>query len=306
MKVLIIGATGYLGSAIARKFLANGKQVYGFSRNKDNNAQLEAVGITPIEGDLTNLGQLKIIVSSFDVVILAAMLSLENEFETVPSIIEGCRNGGGHFLFTSGTGVLGIESKDGHWSDYSFAEDDPFPFPVKYPRDIRLKTEELVRSASNNGLHTTVIRPPLIYGHGGSVQIPLIFESVHKTGQACYIGQGLNLYSNVHVDDVAEVFRLAVEKGTSGALYHAVAGEANFRTIAEAVANVTGCKTRSIDFEEACKIWNPLVVSVALAVNSRSVSRRTSNELNWQPEHIDLIEDIRSGSYRERFYPTQS
>lgn len=300
-KTLVIGATGYLGSAIVRVLLARGAEVHGMARSPKSKSKLEAMGVIPVEGNLEDLAALKALVARFTAVIISAHIPFDAEFEIVSAIIEGCRLGNGHFIFTSGTGVLGVESKDGTWSDYAFAEDDPFPFPAGYARMARLKTEDAVRDAASTGLHTTVIRPPLIYGLGGSMQIPMIFESARQTGKACYIGHGLNLYSNAHVDDVAEVFALALEKGTPGALYHVVSGEANFRSIAEAVAAVLGCETQSIDFAQACEIWGELPAGAGLAVNSRSTPRRTRAELGWEPKHIDVIEDIRSGSYKTRY-----
>lgn len=62
-----------------------------------------------------------------------------------------------------------------------------------------------------------------------------------------------------------------------------------------------GCGTRSVTFAEASGIWGELVAGAALAVNSRSVPRRTRDELGWTPRHVDLIDDIRNGSYRERY-----
>jgi nucleoside-diphosphate-sugar epimerase len=197
--------------------------------------------------------------------------------------------------------VVSIEAGDGQWNENAFAEDDPFPFPARHNRAVRIKTEDFVRGAAAGGLHTTVIRPPLIYGHGGSIQIPQLFESARKTGAACYLGQGMNLYSNVHVDDLAEVYCLAIEKGRPGALYHAVSGEANFRMLAEAVASVSGCGTRSLNYAEACDLWGNVWVDLALAVNSRIRAPRTRAELGWVPQHLDVVEDIRSGSYREAY-----
>ena len=111
----------------------------------------------------------------------------------------------------------------------------------------------------------------------------------------------MHTYSNVHVEDLAEVFRLAIDRGIAGAAYHAVAGEANYRTIAEAVARVMGCSTRSISFDEACDIWNPWYVMFGMSANSRTRAERTTSELGWVPKHTDLIDDILHGSYRRVF-----
>jgi hypothetical protein len=90
-------------------------------------------------------------------------------------------------------------------------------------------------------------------------------------------------------------------KGPAGALYHAVAGEINFRAIAEAAACVLGCSACSVSLAEAEKIWGPVFVQLALAVNSRSRAPRARAELGWKPLNVDLIEDIRNGSYRAAY-----
>lgn len=183
--------------------------------------------------------------------------------------------------------MLSIESLDGRWSQYTFAEDELFPFPARQNRAVRIQTEELIRHALGGDLSSYVVRPPLTYENGGSIQIPQIFESARSTDSACYLGYGLNLYSAVHVEDLAKIYCLAIERGTPGALYHPVSGEADFPTIAEAVATVVGCDTKSLDYEAACALCGPFWVDIALAVNSRAIAKRTVADLGWEPRHID-------------------
>lgn len=306
MKALIVGATGYIGSAVVRSFQSRGMDCHGLARSPAAGAALIAAGVEPCDGDLSDRARLKAIVAPFDVVVLVAPVPREDEPHIASAVIEGCLGRGAHFIFTSGTGILSHESPGGRWDDRAYTEDDFIPYPVARNRAIRVATEDLVRRAACSGLHTTVIRPPLVYGRGGSSQVPAIFSSVEKSGAACYVGYGLNLYSNVHVDDLAEAYALAVEKGVPGALYHTVAGEANFREIAEAVAQAMGVGTRSLDYDEACAMWGEFVVANALAVNSRSVSRRARSDLGWEPHMPDLISDIRRGSYREAYEPSRS
>ena len=302
MKSLVIGGTGYVGSHIAKALRDRGHDVDGFARNAANEKALSRAGFGFARGSLENLPQLMQTVGEYDIVAMAAMVPFNVELALMGAIAKGCQAGRTrHLLFTSGTGVLSIEAKEGQWSQYTFAEDDPFPFPARDNRALRINTEQLVRESSNDKLSSYVIRPPLIYGNGGSIQIPQIFESARGTGAACYLGRGLNLYSAVHVEDLAEAYCLAIEKGVPGALYHTVCGEANFRTIAEAVAEVAGCDTKSLDYEASCKLWGDVWVDLALAVNSRSVAKRAVEELGWEPRHVDVIDDIRNGSYREKF-----
>lgn len=302
MKILIVGATGYVGSHVAKAFAQRGHEVFGLARDEGGRQRLTAAGLGARDGSPGDPASLGLAVAGFDVAVMAGMVPFEDELDIMTSMVAACRAGGvRHLLFTSGTGVLSIEAKDGAWSQYTFAEDDPFPFPARHNRAVRIKTEAVVREGSDATLSTYVIRPPLIYGNAGSIQIPQIFESARKTGMACYLGHGLNLYSAVHVEDLAEAYCLAVEKGTPGALYHTVCGEANFRSIAEAVATVVGCGTKSLNYDEACLLWGDVWVDLALAVNSRSIARRAVEDLGWKPRHLDVIDDIRNGSYRDSY-----
>ncbi|MEL4887275.1 NAD-dependent epimerase/dehydratase family protein [Pectobacterium betavasculorum] len=297
MKTLVIGATGYVGSAICRTFAKNGATVTGLARSDANERDLAAAGVESVRATLAAGAELTALVADFDTVVFTPLLALEAEKDIVDAIIRGMAARKGALLYMSGTGVMGQRNTDGTWSEDSFGETDAFvPPPWMEPR---IATENLVRSAQN--IRGMVIRPPLIWGHGGSKQIPALFDSAALTGAVCYLGAGLNLYSNVHVDDLAELYWLAAQHGVAGSVYHAIAGEANFRAIAEAAASVIGCPTRSVSLEEAHEIWGEEFVTIALAVNSRARAPLTRETLSWAPRHLDVIEDIRNGSYAQHY-----
>ena len=296
MRILVLGATGYLGSHIARLLTTSGHQVSGLSRTSARDDELETTNIAPLRGDLADRDAIIAMMRSHDATIYAAQLMLQDEFETVAALLKGVEGLSHSFLFTSGTGLLS-QRTDGDWSEDSFAEDDPF-IPSKYI-GFRFVTETMVRQAGSSGaVRAMVIRPPMIWGHGGSGHLRMFYADAGRSGDVGYLGAGLNLYSNVHVDDLAEVYRLALEKGTPGALYHAVAGELNNRTLAEAVANDLGLTARSIDFAEGVRRWGKFETLIGMATCSRSRSPRTRRELGWTPRHLDLLTDIGHPAYR--------
>lgn len=302
MKTLVIGATGYIGSRIAETFKSHGGEVYGLARSERNRDALLSAGIKPIEGSLTASDVVIKQLDEFDTLVFAAMIQFQDERQIIERLLDGFSKPGRTFIFISGSAVVAVPARDGEWNDYTAAEDDPYPFEaVLRSRKVRLETEELILNASKGGLRSLIIRPPLVWGHAGSIQIPQLFESARKTGSVCYLGQGLNLYSHVHVDDVASAAYLAFARGQAGSLYHVVAGEVNFRTLAEAVGEVTGCPTRSLDYEEAVALWGAAWVDIGLAVNSRIRAPRTRAQLGWKPIHVDLVTDIRQGSYRTAY-----
>ncbi len=296
MRILVLGATGYLGSHIARHFKASGHQVSGLSRTSEGDRTLADQGIIPVRGDLSNLDAVIDMMRQHDATIYAAQLLLQQEHDTVRGLLSAIEGRGHQFLFTSGTGILS-QRTDGLWSEDSFAEDDPFQ-PSKYIA-LRLDTENMVRRAGASGsVRAMVVRPPMIWGHGGCGHLRMFYKDAAHTGEVGYLGQGLNLYSNVHVDDLAEVYRLALERGSAGALYHAVAGELNNRALAQAVARDLGIEARSIDFDEGVRRWGKFETLIGMATCSRSRSPRTRQELGWTPRHLDVLSDIGHPAYR--------
>lgn len=295
MRILVLGATGYLGSHIARHLTASGHQLSGVSRSSASDAMLTAIGAAALRGDLTHLDAIIDMMREHDATIYAAQLMLHDEFDTIAALLKAMEGRSHSFLFTSGTGLLS-QRTDGAWSEDSFAEDDPF-VPSKYI-GYRLVTETMIRQAGFSGaVRAMVIRPPMIWGDGGCGHLRMFYTDAGRSGDVGYLGAGLNLYSNVHVDDLAEVYRLALEKGTAGALYHAVAGELNNRTLAEAVARDLFMSARSVDFTEGVRRWGKFETLIGMATCSRSRSPRTRQELGWTPRHLDLLTDVGHPAY---------
>lgn len=297
--VFVIGAGGYVGTSICERLAAAGKTVTGLARSSESVALLRAKGYGAVEGDAEDPAALARLADGFDATIICATLPFEEEADFLQALLDRYAGSGRAMIFTSGTAVLSIETPNGEWREENFGEEDPFVAPAWM--QVRVDTENMFRSYADRDVRAMVIRPPLIWGRGASYQIPAIFDSIEKTGAACYRGLGLNLYSNVHVDDLADIYRLALDKGDAGALYHAVAGEANFRSLAEAAAQAMSCDARSVDHAEAVEIWGERFAPLFFGVSSRSRAPRTRAELGWEPRHLDVIEDIRNGSYKDHY-----
>lgn len=290
MKVFVLGATGFLGGAVGARLVAAGHQVSGMARSAESAAKLRVAGIDPYVGDLeADLGGAVDAGAQADAVIFAPQLLLEPEHQAVSAFLDRLAGSGKTFMFTSGTGVLGQRTA-GDWSQDSFAEHDAFTPARSLVR--RLETEALVRASVDRGVRGLVMRPPLIWGPGDNGHMALIYQSVARTGAACYVGSGLNCYSNVHIDDLSKLYELALEKGAPGALYHGVAGEVANRWIAESVARDMGCATQSLSVEEAFDVWGRFVTHIVMGASSRSRSPRAREELGWTPTHLDMLAQI--------------
>jgi nucleoside-diphosphate-sugar epimerase len=299
----VFGATGYVGRQVVKVLQSDGFEVAALARRPDSGAEIAAMSARPVAGSIEDLEPYASELRRADAIVVAAKPAYEREEPLIADLERVLAAGSGTsqktLIFTSGTGVLGVHAPEGQWDQRSFAEDDEFTPPPWLA--LRVRTERRVRALAARGVRAMVIRPPLIWGLGGSLQVPAVFQSVRATGHACYVGSGLNVYSNVHVLDLAQLYGLAVRRGTAGALYHAVAGELDFRGIAEAVATVTGTTTRSLTADEATEVWGPVVARTGFSTNSRSRAVISRAELGWSPSYLDLRSDILTGSYRETY-----
>jgi nucleoside-diphosphate-sugar epimerase len=298
MNILIFGATGYVGRHVTRRLVSDGHAVTGFVRDETGAHKMTELGASSVTGSLDDMSLVTPLFAGFDAVLWIAQLMLDEEARVVSAMLGALAGTGRTFLFTGGTSLIS-ERTDGDWSENSFAEDEPFvPRRQIAPR---LAIEDMVRAADGPGLRTLCLRPPLIWGNDRIKIIADLHHSAQATGAVCYMGAGLNCYSNVHVDDLAALYALALEKGVGGALYHSVAGEVNYRQMAETIAAKLGVPTRSIGFEEAATIWDKFTALIVFGSCSRSRSPRARRELGWapQPDRLDILAECVSPIYAE-------
>jgi nucleoside-diphosphate-sugar epimerase len=292
MDSFVIGATGYIGGKVARRFREQGHKVIGFARSEAGVEKLRGWGVEPAQGTIDDIAPLVAQAQAADVTIFAPQVTPDEEYQAVAALLDGLHGTGKTFVFTSGTGVLGQRTA-GLWDENSYAEDDDIPFSRLVTR--RVETERLVRASAAHGVRGIVLRPAAVWGDGFHSIAERLLSSYVKTGSVCYIGEGTNCYSGVHIDDLVDLYALAVEKGVAGALYHAASGEVNNRCIAELLAIRLNCATRSVSMDEAIEIWGKFSTLIVLSVSSRTRAPRSRSELGWEPTRHDVVGAILYG-----------
>jgi len=119
-----------------------------------------------------------------------------------------------------------------------------------------------------------------------------------EKGVSAYVGTGLNRWPAVHRLDAAPIYRLALEKGTAGARYHAVAEEGvSVREIAEAIGRGLKTPVVSLSPEEAARHFGWL--GFAVGMDAPASSALTQQRLGWRPtEKPGFVADLeRSGAF---------
>lgn len=354
MRVLVTGATGYIGSAAVDALLARGHHVLGLARNELAGERLLAKGVEPVRSDFDLLPSLHSAVRSADVDAVVSVASVgassgdsaqtfARDRDAVRAIQSALHRKEQVLVFTSGSAVFGIFN-GGEATDAVFAEDSEVPLsasrtaPVSaaVPRLIataftaamnaRVQTEQAV--LNHPSIRGMVVRPGLVYGNGGSYDLPALIDRARTRGRAGHLGRGATLQGYVHIDDLAELYCLAVEQGPKRPILHGTVGEVTQLELAQAVnalLNVTG-DTENLTLMQMLEMgaWERLGLSAAerlparmiraigarlkadpsvgtgisLSLNKRLSSERTREAFGWKPERTDILIDIRNGSYQ--------
>lgn len=297
MKVFVTGAAGFIGGSIAAGLVKAGHEVIGLIRKPEQIADLKKIGVTGVVGSLDDRDLLIAQARSADAVINAA--SSDNR-AAVEAIIDGLAGSGKVFLHTSGSSIVG-DASGGLGTDRIYYEDQlPEPTPDKA---ARVAIDNLVLAAAGKGVRSAVLCNTLIYGHGAlprdSVQLPRLLKQARKSGVVRHVGPGLNIWSNVHIDDVVDLYLLALEKTEAGAFYFVESGEASFRDMTAAIARALDLgEPQDWPLEQAKEEWGYEMASYGLGSNSRVRGKRAREQLGWQPHRPSVLEWIANDMLR--------
>ena len=295
MKIFVTGASGFIGGSIAAGLAQAGHQVRGLARRRERFPALQKLGIDPVEGDLDDRTQLVAEARAADAVINAAD---SDHRSAVEALLDGLEGSDKVLLHTSGSSIVG-DASGGEPTDRIYYEDAlPEPTADKAPR---VAIDNLVLAAAARGVRGSVLCNTLIYGVGAvpdtaSVQLPRLIRQAQKSGVMRHVGRGANIWSNVHIDDVVELYRLALERSPAGTFYFVDSGEASFREMTTALADVMKLGApQDWPLEDAIREWGYEMASYGLGSNSRVRGQRARELLGWQPRRTSVTDWIRSG-----------
>jgi nucleoside-diphosphate-sugar epimerase len=298
MRIFITGATGFLGGTLATR-LASAHRVRGLTRSASSIAALTAAGIEPVLSDLDDAAVLTDEARAADAVINAADSDHAAAVDTLLAALEGT---GKPFLHTSGSSIVG-EPSGGEPQDDIYTETDIagegqwVPAPEKW---ARVAIDRTVLAARERDIRSVVLCNSMVYGtgegvHRDSVQVPRLVTTARRTGVVRHIGRGLNVWSNVSLDDACRLYLLALDKAPAGSFYFVENGEATFLSITEAIAEALRLPPpQSIGVDDAITEWGFEPAVYALGSNSRVRARAARDELGWRPNDESVTAWIRA------------
>ena len=216
MKILVTGATGFLGMALARRLKTRNDEVTVLGRNPVILSTLAQAGMRPIQADLADTAAIHAACQGQDLVFHSGALSsawgpardfhLSNVIGT-RNVIAGCE--AGHVQRLVYVSTPSIYFRLG--SRLAVREDAELPTQAanEYARTKLLAEKEIDRAFAH-GLPVITIRPRAIFGEGDNAILPRLISRL-KSGRLRVIGDGQNITDLTYVENVVDALLLCAE-----------------------------------------------------------------------------------------------
>jgi nucleoside-diphosphate-sugar epimerase len=292
MKVALTGATGFIGSHVLAELREHGHEVTALVRNDDQAATVAARGATPAVIDLYDRKAVAELLGSVDAAVHTASpgdaTSADLDSAVIDAVIEAFAGTGKPYVQISGLWVFGENS--------SISEESPFNAPAL----VAWKEPIERRALEAKDMRAVVVTSSVAYGDGGGGIPGLLLGSPRDAaGNLVMIGTGQQHWSTVHVADLANFFRRALEDDSARGYY--VIGDGVNPTVAElteaaAVAAGAPGAVPGSDAEARARVGD--YFAEVLLLDQGTVAAKAQAELGWRPTHPSLVDEFRQGSYR--------
>jgi len=300
MKVALTGATGFIGSHVLAELQEHGHEVKALVRDDAQAEGVAARGVTPAVVDLYDQPAVVRALSDADGAIHTASpgdeTSADLDSAVADAAIGALAGTGKPYLHMSGLWIYGANP--------SITEESPIDAPplVAWRQAIE---QRLLGVRDMRGV---VIVSGVAYGDaGGGVPGLLLGSPRDDAGNLIMLGTGRQRWATVHVADLADALRLALENDTARGRY--VVGDGSNPTVAEltraaAVAAGAPGAVPGTDAEARARLGDYFAEVLLLDQGTNAAKART--DLGWDPSHPSLVDEFRHGSYARPVTPTST
>jgi len=295
MKILITGATGYIGHKLALEAVRKNYTVHILVRDPLSTRIPRHPKIISFRGDISDKSSIEKAIKGCDFVMHAAALAKLSvkDRKTIYAVnVEGTRNmleasfenNIKRFVFTSSCAVIGPSGK------HPMTEEDPRIISFENEYEISKHwAEELVKEYHHRGLFTVIAATSRVYGPGqpsNGNTMSGMFKNILSTGLA-FIPSFENVVANyAYIDDVVQGHFLAMENGCPGEKYILGGENISYESFFHTIRNASGRKIRFIRIPVSLlRTWTRLY---------RAYCRLLNKETHISPDVVNRLSKNRA------------
>jgi nucleoside-diphosphate-sugar epimerase len=290
MRVLVTGASGFLGGFACEELRARGHAVTALVRRPGS----APAGCEEVHADLAGepapLAEAVAAARPDCVLHLAAEIATQRDLARIAAVnvvgtrhlLEACAAAGSPKVVFASTVVTG----DAHGE--LLDEDSVLPVETAYGRS-KQEGERLLRASRLPGV---VVRPSHVYGPGGWFADELV-KRLCEPGRFAVVGRGENWWDVVHVEDVARALCDAAESAPGDSTFHVV-DDAPIR-LADFIATIASAL--GVGAPRHVPVWLARIAAggdpvAAVTRSARSSNARVKRELDWAPRYPTAAEGV--------------
>jgi len=281
MKILLTGGTGCIGSTILERLIAADHQVTAIVRSQKSSLQVTDAGATGLIGDLYDAEWLASELVQHEAAIHTAApddgTAADLDDAVIDAVIAAFGGTAKPYVHSGGIWTYGNNS----------AIDEGGPIEPAAVSEWRTEREARLLAAD---VRATVIQPAIVYGRGEDLVNVITSGPRSASGALTLVGNGDQHWTTVHVDDIADLYVLALDAKGGETFVGASGVNPTVRELAEAVSQ--SVVEESV---EASRDRLGAGLADALLLDQRASGARARRDLGWNPSRPSLVDQLRSG-----------
>ncbi|MFC1529921.1 NAD-dependent epimerase/dehydratase family protein [Gemmatimonadota bacterium] len=248
--ILVTGANGFVGAAIARSLIADGRETRGLVRRSSELERLEGLNPPLRYADIGDWRALKGTLEDVETIVHCAAMASDwgsrAEFHRVnvggvESLVEAARRSGTvrRIIHLSTANVAGEGSRDAAENDVS-RERLRFDYS-RSKLDAEAAAEKL---CADHGIELTILRPAAVYGPGDRKWSYRMIEAIAR-GRWPLVSGGRALFAPLYIDNLCRAVALAIDREEAGGVWNITDGIAvSWREFSGMIADHLGVNRR--------------------------------------------------------------